>query len=261
MLSCYLAPEGSDSGVALQYAPESVSTNLEAVWTESVTAGTDVQSWSYWHTKSTSLSLSDLLLDRKKNEQSVQTELDLLSSYLRPDIKSGKLTPPILFFVMGSRRFGPCFLKDISTTETRWLANGQPATARITLNLVAVPGPDSKASAGGLNNNAQAKLEKIDRPLTDREFGLAAPQALSYLRSAVGGLPPNLQTLIKSNSFKLKTNQDTGKVELIEVNGTKEESRGIIGTFGPSGKFVGDGNLPKKQRQESTNQPRSSKIR
>ncbi len=219
---------------AFLYNPSTLEFERSAKYSEAQTLSAQKSNWQYGYTSGRSLSISDIVLDAWCQGKSIQPLLDGIEALLEADIAKNKYNPTILSFVWGSRRFGPCVLSQVQWKEDGWLG-GTPARATMSLRLLEVPDPltSSRANAKkqqSANNKADTRQKAgMPRlPLTERQAIAASAKAKEILQKNVSRFSPQVQALVKSSSYKLSTNRNTGDVVMIDRKGAKV---GIMGRY------------------------------
>lgn len=219
---------------AFLYSPSTLEFSRSAKYSESQTLSAKKQDLQYGYTGGRSLTINEIVLDSWQQGKTIQPLLDGLEKLLECDINKKQYSPPILSFVFGSRRFGPCVLSNISWTETGWLG-GQPARATMKITLLEIPEPLSQAKLEQKKQQTQSN-QAVSRqsqgmprtPLTERQAILASDRAKDFLKKNVSRLKPDVQAMAKASSYKLLTDRSSGDIVFINPKGQKI---GVVGRF------------------------------
>lgn len=178
---------------------------------------------------------------------------------------TGQFAPPLLVFIWGSRRFGPCILERVNWEETAWLG-GEPAKATLGITLIEVPKPETREGKTGTGKEAaqdfgsKPKTDTTPKPnnegkpriaLTDRQREDASNKAKEHLKANVASFDPAVQAVIKANAYKLSTDKDSGDVKLLDGKG---KDLGIVGRWDGDKTFTTEGvsTIPAKDKAVAT---------
>ena len=214
--------------------PQQLEFSRQAKYNEAQTLSAKKTDWQYGYTGGRTLSISDIVLDVWCKGKTIMPLLDGIEALLEADVSKGKFAPTILSFVFGARRFGPCVLTSVKWTETGWLG-GMPAKSLMSITLQEVPDPKTHAYLEAKKREAlsskAANKQALGQPrmrLTERQQQEASKQAKAYISKNANKLNMTIQSLIKSASYKLSTDIETGSVTLFNKVGEKIL---IIGQF------------------------------
>ncbi|MBE9178669.1 hypothetical protein IQ268_08865 [Oculatella sp. LEGE 06141] len=215
--------QGEQTSFTFLANPEELNFDQQAVYSKATAAATNVQDQQWYYTDGETLQLNDLLLETWFARRSLQPIINKLRSLLSRDYQSQNLNPPVLYFVWGSRQFGPCVLTSIKRRESAWLSDGQPASIRLSLTLVEIPKerPPSRPEPEGDG-------EKLASPLTDRQLEEAGAEARNWLQANLSKLPAALQDRIRASRYRFSSDRETGAVRITDEQG---EAIGTVGTW------------------------------
>lgn len=210
-----------------QYNPSSLKFRTSAEYAEQKTLSGDVPEQQFFTTSGTTLQISQIYLDSYCLGKSLQPLLDGIEALLMAKVDKQQYSPPVLTFIFGTRRFGPCVLTECEWTETAWLS-GAPAKAEMSLSFKEVPvdrktadkaiaPKDSKDGAPRIKLTERQRKEGSDKAIAN----LIAPATLAKLSASVQGT-------IKSKAYKVSTDENTGDVILYDAKGNK---LGAIGRY------------------------------
>lgn len=129
--------------------PSQLNYSRKANYTPSGTLNSSASVLQYFNSDGTILSVDNILMDSWHNGKSLRPLLEGLERLLEAQVNQGKFAPPVLSFVWGSKRFGPCVLLDVSWDEAAWLS-GEPALATVNLKLQQLP-PEIERENNPLN--------------------------------------------------------------------------------------------------------------
>lgn len=216
-------PKSNPKSWQFLYNPSLLSYSKEANYSDAQVLGAKKQELQYAYSSGKTLTINDIVLHSWQEGKSVQPILDGLEALL--ETQEGKSSPPILSFIFGSKTFAPCVLVAITYDESAWLS-GAPAIVKLNLTLREIPQPltlaELDARRNGISKAASDTKQKAGmprKPLTDRQLKDASSLATKYLTERIKLYKPDIQSLIKSKSYKLSTAKDSGDVSLFDKNG------------------------------------------
>lgn len=209
------------------YNPSTLEFSRSAKYSESQTLSAKKQDLQYGYTGGKTLTINEIVLDSWQQGKTIQPLLDGIEKLLECDINKKQYSPPILSFVFGSRRFGPCVLTNVKWTETGWLG-GAPARATMSLSLLEIPEPMTKeviavrtreiaaAVALAKQQQGQPRME-----LTQRQSSDVINEAKAWLTANVDKFDPKIVPIIKSKNYTLKIDSKLGLVYMFDSKGNK----------------------------------------
>lgn len=161
--------------------PSGLNYSRKANYTPSGTLNSSAAVLQYYNTDGAILSIDNVLMDSWHDGKSLRPLLEGLERLLEAQVNQGKFAPPVLSFVWGSKRFGPCVLLDVSWDEAAWLS-GEPALATVNMKLQALPpeierennplfAPDllTQNTDDGMQPDEGAEGAEPRMPLTERQ--------------------------------------------------------------------------------------------
>lgn len=211
--------------------PASLKYSRSAQYSDTQTLAAKVQDLQYFLTSGETLEISNVLFDSWNDGKSLQPLIDGLNRLLEAKVEEGKFAPPILSLIWGSKRFSPCVLTQISWDEAAWLG-GDPASLQLSLTLKKLPEDRGRGTAQpttlvGSTANTDSPATPTENsegkprmPLTDAQAAEASKYAKQYLNQQLSKFSPDVQQLIRSNSYLLLTNRETGDVTMLGKGGT-----------------------------------------
>ncbi len=207
------------------YNPSVLRFSGDAKYSESGTFAAREQDMQYGNSTGLTLEIPNLYLDSYCLGKSLKPILDGLDELRKADIKQSKFSPPILSFVFGSRRFAPCVLTRVGWDEVAWLG-GQPARAQMNMTLMEIPAPGKLGLAAIAPE--QQTLNQLPTDLTERQRGEGSAKAKEWLNANIQAVSPEVQSLVRSNTYKLATDAKTGDVTMQKADGT---AIGVVGRW------------------------------
>ncbi len=193
--------------------PSGLNYSRKANYTPSGTLNSVAPVMQYYNTDGAILSIDNVLMDSWHDGKSLRPLLEGLERLLEAQVNQGKFAPPVLSFVWGSKRFGPCVLLDVSWDEAGWLS-GEPALATVNMKLQQLP----------------PEIERSENPLNKPEL-LNTDDGMAPDESAEGAEPRMALTERQANDVRLMTakflieNQSLWKPEI-------QREIEILGEFG-----------------------------
>lgn len=233
------------------FNPSSMQFSRSAKYSETSVWGSSKQDFQYYLTTGRTLKLQNLILESWYMGKTIMPLIDGIEKLMESDIKKDKFSPPVLSFVWGKRRFGPCVISELSWDEKGWLG-GMPANATMNLTLLELPEPirktDATAPKPRIDEDPKELTpkngEKLRNPLTDRQREEASKEAEKWLQANKDKLSDLVRGMIKNKSYYLLTEKTTGVVGFLDKN------KQLIGNVGQwdGTKLLTDpqNNLPKK---------------
>lgn len=208
----------SSSGetITFLYNPESKSYGRSASYSPAAAGGSSLPQQNYTGGTGRTLSLPNLLLDSFCAGRSLRNLIESLEKLLIPTAPG--LAPPTVSFVWGSESFSPAVVSDVVWEETAWLS-GEPAIARVSLNLIQLPPADSPTTLPTVPTGETA--------LTDRQRATAVTEAGKWLRANLSRLKPDVKSAVSSNRFKYLTTE-AGQVSITDATG---KLIGVVGVW------------------------------
>ncbi|ALF55618.1 hypothetical protein ACX27_26700 [Nostoc piscinale CENA21] len=210
------------------YNPESKSFNRRAIYKEGASALTSLPSLSYQYTTGLTLDLNNLILESYSRGKSIRPLLDSLQSLMVANPTRGKYAPSPVTFTWGANTFGQAVITKIDWTETAWVG-GEPASARVNLQLMQIPSTSSSATPAQSTQAASSK----EQPLTDREKAEAINKARANLRQTLKSLNASVAQLVRSGNYKLTVSN----MGVVTISDSKDRVLGVVGTYS-RGKFT-----------------------
>jgi hypothetical protein len=206
-----------------QYNPEEIKYSRSPKYAEAPTAATSQPGRQYLYTEAERLELSNLLMASYCEGVSLRQSLDDLRALTVADTANGAYSPKRVYFVWGTERFGTATLEDLTVSVTLWLG-GEPAEARVSFTLVAVPIADLTPA-----DTAPPDPAAITRPpLTDRQREDGRKAAGEWLQANLEKLSPQVRDAVRSSRFRYRTTA-AGEVYITDVDGTAD--LGLVGTW------------------------------
>lgn len=218
------------------FNPESIDWSIGSEWVENPTAYTSVPTKQWYRGKGAVWNLNELLLEAYYASKSIAPLLTQLADLRNPiTSKDGYTSPPVLYFVWGTRKLGPAVLTNLQVKEDGW-ASGIPTSAKVSITLEEIPPTDLRPNGRGkapsestkgspVAASSSSKTPTLKSDLTERELA----DAETKVRAALAANPPKSQiALIKTKNFKLELNKQTGVVKISDAKGT---SLGIVGIY------------------------------
>ena len=211
--------------------PATLRYSRSAQYSDTQTFAARVQDLQYFLTNGETLDISNVLMDSWHDGKSLQPLIDGLNKLMEAKVEDGKFSPPVLSFIFGSKRFAPCVLTQVSRDEAGWLG-GDPAIAQISMTLKQLPedrgtGIAQATTLAGSNANTDSPIEPTENsegkprmPLTDAQAATASQYAKEYLTQQLSKFSPEVQQVIRSNSYLLLTDRETGDVQMLKKDGT-----------------------------------------
>lgn len=185
---------------------------------------------TYSNSTGRTLTITDMLMDTWYTGKSLQPLVEGVRALLKAKTEQNQFSPPVLAFLMGTKRFAPCVITKLDWIESRFLS-GAPGRISMSIVLEEIPTPPTKAE---LERREKVKREAIadrrqqqGRPrldLTDRQQKAAIEQAKRYLNSNKSQFSAEVQGYINLGKYQLKVNKESGDVEMM----VGEKSYGIV---------------------------------
>lgn len=251
--------------------PQSLKWNRKATYSQAATAATSVQAQQYYHTDGRALQIEGLHMEVWYYKRSLRPILEQLQLLLVPDVANESLSPKVLNFCWGSQTFTPCVLTSLNWTERSWLANGEPATVILSLELLEIPPPDgdlvsrwvgeqkkitglgdgqTQSETGGgqaATGKEKGKKTKLAKQpvLTDRQQEDGSKKAEDWLKSNTSKLKPEVQQRLKTQNYGIQMDPKTGDYHLTTATGAK---LGRIGNYDGTQFDTTKNSIPKAKR-------------
>ncbi|MGJ3244935.1 MAG: hypothetical protein ACFE0I_02540 [Elainellaceae cyanobacterium] len=220
-IAAYLIDEQGNQYPFL-YNPETQNYSRSANYIENPTALRSVQAKQYSHTSGRTLSLPNLLMESHSAQRSLRPLIDGLQSLLIANPSQGLYSPPVVYFLWGSERFGPAVLTSLNW-EVTLILSGEPAEARVSLTLEEIP-PDGSKTAQPNESTLN------DVALTDRELEEASVLASDFLESNFRRLSGSIREGLRTQRYSINVAQD-GQIGLLDTDGSSLGSIGIYDGF------------------------------
>lgn len=249
-LEAYLikyAPDLDEAQILWQFlvAPSRLQFSRSAKYNENSTFAAKVIDRQYANTSGATLTINNLEFLTWCYKKSMRPLIEGLMTLL--EIKEDTFAPPILSFVFGSRRFGPCVLSDVNWDESAWLG-GEQASINLNLTLQEIPNPGLKGDAIVTSPSNQSLNEEIDstnprNSLTLRQRKEASKAAKEYLEANQDTFNQVVSEAIRSSAYFLETNEESGQVEMLDRD---KASIGIVGTWNGQDFSDASNTIPKR---------------
>ena len=201
--------------------PSILSFSRVADYGEQSSFAAKVRDRQYSQTSGRTLSIQNVPLETWYYKKSLAPLIEGINALMEASTENNQFSPPILSFVMGSRRFGPCVLTQLSWDETAWLG-GEPASVNLSMTLEEIPKPGLKRDA------ATQSLQRRQSSLTLRQREEGSAAAKEYLEENQGSFRDEIASAIASNAYFLETDEITGEVSMLDRN---KDFVGIVGTY------------------------------
>lgn len=236
--------------------PSQLNYSRKANYTPSGTLNSNAPVMQFFSTDALVLKIDDVLLESWHDGRSLQPLLDGLNKLLEAKIDQGKFAPPVLSFVWGSKRFGPCVLLDISYNETAWLS-GDPASVILNLTLQQLPpeierennplfAPDLlvQNTDDGMQPDESAEGAEPRMPLTERQANDVRLMTAKYLMQnselwkpevqreieILGELGLYRQISVSEDGVATFISTESGPLAILRSNGDFSDASGVVDT-------------------------------
>lgn len=215
------------------YNPQTLDWSRSAKYSAVETFAAKVQDQQYGYTDGKALEVPDIYLDTYCLGRTVRPLLEGINTLLEARLDKGEFAPPVLSFVFGGQIFAPCVLVKATWKETAWIG-GDPARVRMSLSFLEIPlDRDDKAKELQLKSDdpklaAKTAEGKPRQPLTDRQKKDASDQAKKWLKENNAKLDAQTQKTVRSNSYSLLTNGQSGDVKMFDA---KKQAIGTVGRW------------------------------
>ncbi|NJR38521.1 MAG: hypothetical protein HC781_06340 [Leptolyngbyaceae cyanobacterium CSU_1_4] len=207
--------------------PSVLSFSGETKYTASDTYAARVQDQQFGNSTGLTLEIANLYLDSYCMGKSLRPLLEGINELRKADLKNSKFNPPILSFVFGARRFSPCVITRVKWDEAAWLG-GEPARAQLSITLMEVPVPGERGVAA-IPPEPEAPTDgSPPQELTERQRQDGSTKAKEWLNANVGSLETSLQSIVRTNRYRLSTDAKTGDVTIFDLEG---KSLGTVGRW------------------------------
>lgn len=230
-----------------QYNPSILKFSGEAKYSTVETFATRSPDQQFANSSAQKLEIPNIYLETYSERKSLKPLLDGIDELRKAKLDKRQFSPPILLFVFGSRRFGPCVITNVSWDEASWLG-GAPARAQLSLSFLEVPKPGVLGMKAIPPEPDPPKDGKPSKPLTDRQKEEAIAKAQEWLKSNESKLDPRIVTTLKKKEFKLEPDPKSGDVTMLDPKGAKI---GIVGRWdGKTFKTEKVNTIPKKEAKK-----------
>ncbi len=211
--------------------PQSLHYSKQAEYDKIATLAAKIPDLQFKNTDSPSLEISDIVLDTFCFGKTVQPLINGIQSLLEANIDKNQYNPPILAFRWGKTDFSPCVLTKCDWNESGWI-NGEVARAKLSISLLKIPRQTTRGQIAQKKQvqqqqqaTANEKNGQLRMPLTERQKEEASAAAKKYLEKNISQWSAETQAIIKTKSYKLLTDKNTGVVALSDA---KNKSFGTI---------------------------------
>jgi hypothetical protein len=210
-------------------APSALRFSRAAEYGEQSSFAAKVRDRQYSQTSGATLAIPNLALMTWYYKKSLMPLIEGINQLLEARVEEGQFSPPLLSFVMGRRRFAPCVLSEVSWDESAWLG-GEPASVLMNLTLIEIPFPGLKRDAITPETGDEIEMDSTAprNELTDRQRKEASDAAKKHLQENQQTFIKVVADKIRSNSYFLETNRETGEVSMLDAN---KDFIGIVGTY------------------------------
>jgi hypothetical protein len=189
-----------------------------------------VEFLQYQATSGVTLQINDLILDTWCIGRSLRPLVEGARALMKAKPDQNQFSPMVLAFKWGSKRVAPLVLTSLQWDEQRFLS-GETARIRMSMTLEEIPRPLTKAELEEREKRKQDAIAdrresdgKPKRPLTDRQAKSASDAARDYLKQNKDSFTADIQSKISRGMYSLKTDRDSGNVEMI----SGDQSLGIV---------------------------------
>jgi hypothetical protein len=210
-----------------QYNPSLLKFSGEAKYSAAETMATRLPDQQFANSTGLKLDISNIYLETFRDRKSLLPLIDGINELRKAKLEKRIFSPPLLMFIFGSRRFGPCVLTSVSWDEASWLG-GAPARVQMNLSFMEVPKPGAIGVKALPPEPDPPKDGKPAKDLTDRQKDDAIVKAKEWLKTNEGKLDPRIVTTLKANTFKLEADKKSGDVMMLDAKGGKI---GVVGRW------------------------------
>lgn len=228
--------------------PESLGIKNQMKVGEAETQGSRCANIQYQSASGQTLSLKNIVMETWYLGLEQQSLLDGLNRLLEADIDKNIYSAPLLSFVMGAYRFGPCFLSSIQY-DIKAMLNGAPAYVVMSLELREVLKAKSrgqkeqdKRDRSSLTRADKQAQGNLRNPLTPRQQSEAIAAAKKFLSSQKELFTGDIQALINTDKYKLAVDTTTGDVNFSNAS---NKVLGAVFRWDGSAAVVNTTTLPK----------------
>lgn len=218
------APELDEKQTAWGFLvnPSILSFSRTAEYGEQSSFAAKIRDRQYSQTSGRTLSIQNIPLEVWYYKKSLAPLINGINALMEASTKNGQFSPPILSFVMGSRRFAPCVLTQLSWDETAWLG-GDPASVNLSMTLEEIPNPGLKKDAATPEHSPEQR-----NPLTLRQREEASNAAKQYLKENQTDFSDAIASIIEANAYFLETDENSGEVSMLDRD---KNLIGIVGVY------------------------------
>ena len=201
--------------------PSILSFSRTAEYGEQSSFAARVRDRQYSQTSGRTLSIQNTPLETWYYKKSLSPLIEGINALMEASTENNQFSPPILSFVMGSRRFAPCVLTQLSWDERAWLG-GEPASVNMSMTLEEIPNP-------GLRKDALTPSVNSSRsPLTLRQREDASSAAKNYLEENRSSFSKAIASAIDANAYFLETDENSGEVLMLDRD---KKEIGVVGVY------------------------------
>ncbi len=226
------SPDLNEKDILWQFliAPSRLQFSRSAKYNENTAFADKVSDRQYANTSGSTLTINNLEFHTWIYQKSMRPLVEGVMALM--EAKEDTFAPPILSFVMGNRRFGPCVLTDVNWDEFAWL-QGEQAGINMSLTLAQIPDPGLRGDAKITESTNQELDETVDgpkprNPLTDRQRKDASDAAKAYLVENQAKFNSVVAEAIKSSAYFLETDKESGEVKMLD---REKKLIGIVGLY------------------------------